>query len=213
VVVGLVMGLATYARPAARTDLERASNLFRSFREQPTPELARTAGAGLAAALSPNERLQLLYHPWTSYVIVPLFALANADIVITGTCHPHAQLAAEAAEAAASQAAFWPMHDLLLRRQDALQMKDLIGYASELGLDTAAFRDYLTRRSGAARVAEDVDSDRPQRRLRHPHALHQRPPPLRQLRHHRPHRRGPRRQGRRPARPRRPSQTASPLTR
>jgi Na+/H+ antiporter NhaA len=70
VVVGLVMGLLTYARPAARTDLERASDLFRSFREQPTPELARSAGLGLAAALSPNERLELLYHPWTSYVIV-----------------------------------------------------------------------------------------------------------------------------------------------
>ena len=72
------MGLLTFAYPAARTDLERASDLFRSFREQPTPELAQSARAGLASALSPNERLQQLYHPWTSYVIVPLFALANA---------------------------------------------------------------------------------------------------------------------------------------
>jgi len=342
VVVGLVMGLATGAYPAARTDLERASDLFRSFREQPTPELARSAGAGLAAALSPNERLQLLYHPWTSYVIVPLFALANAGIVITGSflaaaytspltlgillgyvagkpagiagaswlltrlskgrlrppvgwaavtgtgtiagigftvsiliatlaftgrqlqeaklgvlsttlaatlitwlvfratallpsrlqirallgsaeaivdlgapvdpgrdhirgpasalvtiveygdfecpycgqaepavrellaghgdvryvwrhlplndVHPHAQLAAQAAEAAADQGAFWPMHDLLLRHQDALLMRDLIGYAGDAGIDTARFRDYLTRRGGAARIAEDVDS-------------------------------------------------------
>ena len=85
VVVGLLMGLLTYARPAARTDLERASEAFRSFREQPTAELARSAGAGLTAALSPNERLQLLYHPWTSYVIVPLFALANAGIVLSGS--------------------------------------------------------------------------------------------------------------------------------
>jgi Na+/H+ antiporter NhaA len=323
VVVGLVMGLATGAYPAARTDLERASDLFRSFREQPTPELARSAGAGLAAALSPNERLQLLYHPWTSYVIVPLFALANAGIVITGSflaaaytspltlgillgyvagkpvgiagaswlltwlskgrlrppvgwaavagtgtiagigftvsiliatlaftgsqlqeaklgvlsttlaatavtwlvfratallpsrlqirallgsaeaiidlgapvdpgrdhirgpasalvtiveygdfecpycgqaeptvrellaghgdvryvwrhlplndVHTHAQLAAEAAEAAADQGAFWPMHDLLLRHQDALLMRDLIGYAGDAGIDTARF--------------------------------------------------------------------------
>ena len=85
VVVGLVMGLLTFAYPAARTDLERASDLFRSFREQPTPELAQSARAGLATALSPNERLQQLYHPWTSYVIVPLFALANAGIAISGT--------------------------------------------------------------------------------------------------------------------------------
>ena len=43
VVVGLAMGLMTYATPASRTDLERASDLFRLFREQPTPELARSA--------------------------------------------------------------------------------------------------------------------------------------------------------------------------
>ena len=342
VVVGLAMGLATYARPAARTDLERASDLFRRFREQPTSELARSASAGLASALSPNERLQQLYHPWTSYVIVPLFALANAGITISGSflarayispvtlgimagyiagkpvgivgaswllsrlsrgkirppvgwaavtgvgtiagvgfavsiliatlafsgiqlqeaklgvlsaalgaslltwlvfratdllprrlrirallgnaqaiidlgapvdpgrdhirgparapvtiveygdfqcpycgqaepvlrnllaghgevryvwrhlplsdVHPRAQLAAEAAEAAADQGAFWPMHDLLLSQQDALAPSDLIRYAGEIGLDTARFRDYLTRRAGAARIAEDVDS-------------------------------------------------------
>src|SRR6266498_65025 len=84
VVVGLAMGLLTYAYPAARGDLERATEVFRLFREQPTPELARSAQTGVASAISPNERLQQLYHPWTSYVIVPLFALANAGITITG---------------------------------------------------------------------------------------------------------------------------------
>jgi Na+/H+ antiporter NhaA len=84
VVVGLVMGLLTYAYPAARGDLERATDLFRLFREQPTPQLAQSARVGLASAISPNERLQLLYHPWTSYVIVPLFALSNAGIPISG---------------------------------------------------------------------------------------------------------------------------------
>ena len=342
VVVGLVMGLLTYAYPAARGDLERASDLFRSFREQPTPELARSASAGLTSALSPNERLQLLYHPWTSYVIVPLFALANAGIVLSGSflarayaspitlgiligyvagkpagiagaswlltrlsrgrlrppvgwaavtgvgtiagigftvsiliatlafggtqlqeaklgvlsttlgaslvtwlvfratallpprlqirallgttqaivdlgapvdpgrdhirgpdqaivtiveygdfecpycgqaepvlrellaghgdvryvwrhlplndVHPHAQLAAEATEAAAGQGAFWAMHALLLRHQDALLRPDLIRYATEAGLDPGRFRDQLASRAGAARVAEDVDS-------------------------------------------------------
>lgn len=342
VVVGLVMGLLTYAYPAARTDLERASDAFRSFREQPTPELARSASIGLNTALSPNDRLQQLYHPWTSYVIVPLFALANAGIVITGgflaraytspitlgiligyvagkpagvtaaswlltrlsrgrlrppvgwaavtgvgsimgigftvsiliatlafsgvqlqeaklgvlstvvaaplitwlvfrattllprrlqvravlgiaeaitdlgapvdagrdhvrgparaavtlveygdfecpycgqaepvirellagrgdvryvwrhlplnDVHPHAQLAAEASEAAAGQGAFWPMHDLLLAHQGDLLMRDLVRYAGDLGLDAARFRDHLARRAGASRVAEDVDS-------------------------------------------------------
>jgi Na+/H+ antiporter NhaA len=82
VVVGLALGLLTYAYPASREDLERASDLFREFREQPTPELAASARAGLDSAVSANERLQQRLHPWTSYVIVPLFALANAGIAI-----------------------------------------------------------------------------------------------------------------------------------
>ena len=342
VVVGLAMGLLTYASPAARGDLERASDLFRSFREQPTAELARTAGGGLAAAISPNERLQLLYHPWTSYVIVPLFALANAGVTVDGgvvsralaspitlgiliayvvgkpigiagsswlltrltggrvrppvgwaavagggtiagigftvslliatlaftgaqlqeaklgiltaafaasvltwvlfrgtamlpkrlrirallgtaegivdlaapvepdrdhirgshdaaltmveygdfecpfcgqaepvvrelladfgdvryvwrhlplhDVHPNAQLAAEAAEAAAVQGAFWEMHDLLLANQDALGPHELVRHAETLGLDTERFHADLRRHKGADRVAEDLDS-------------------------------------------------------
>jgi Na+/H+ antiporter NhaA len=342
VVVGLAMGLLTYAYPAARSDLERATERFRLFREQPTPELARSARAGLESAISPNERLQQLYHPWTSYVIVPLFALANTGITISGDflsraytspitlgilfayvagkpigifgsawlltrlsrgrlrppvgwaavagggsitgigftvslliaslafdgtqlaqaklgvlsaalcaaalswlvfratallpprlrirlllgttqvivdladpvdperdhirgpedapvtlveygdfecpycgqaegvvrelladfgdvryvwrhlpltdVHPRAELAAEAAEAAAEQGAFWEMHDLLLDHQDALSPPDLIGYAGQLGLDMEEFTTDLDRQVGAGRVAEDVDS-------------------------------------------------------
>jgi Na+/H+ antiporter NhaA len=342
VVVGLAMGLLTYAYPAARIDLERATERFRLFREQPTPELARSARAGLESAISPNERLQQLYHPWTSYVIVPLFALANTGITMKGDflsraytspitlgilfayvagkpigifgsawlltrlsrgrlrppvgwaavagggaiagigftvsllianlafdgveleqaklgvlsaalcaavlswllfratallppqlrirallgttqvivdlaapvdpgrdhirgpedapvtlveygdfecpycgqaegvvrelladfgdmryvwrhlplndVHPRAQLAAEAAEAAAEQGAFWEMHDLLLDHQDALRPPDLTGYAAQLGLDVERFRDDLNSHAGAGHIAEDVDS-------------------------------------------------------
>jgi Na+/H+ antiporter NhaA len=84
VVLGLAIGMITWAYPASRGELERASDLFRSFREQPTPELARSARSGLRAAVSPNARLLSLYHPWTSYVVVPLFALANVGITIDG---------------------------------------------------------------------------------------------------------------------------------
>ena len=341
-VVGLAFGLLTLARPAARGDLERASDLFRRFREQPTPELAQSARAGLTRSLSPNERLQELYHPWTSYVIVPLFALANAGIQLDGALlsraltsrvtlgiffgyvvgkplgivgvswalarltrgklrppvgwaavagagtiagigftvalliaalafdgqtleeakvgilaaalvaslvtwlvfratellprrlrllsllgtsdpltdlavevepeydhirgpldapvtvveygdfecpycgraepairdllaehgdvryvwrhlplndvHPHAQVAAEAAEAAAYQDAFWPMHDMLLEHQDALEVPDLNGYARKLGLDVEQFEKDVREERGRSRVAEDVDS-------------------------------------------------------
>ena len=342
VVVGLVMGLLTYAYPATRASLEQASEAFRSFREQPTAELAQSARDVVRVAVSPNDRLDLLFHPWTSYLIVPLFALANAGIALnpgflaraygspvtlgivvgylvgkpvgTAGCaalvtkvsrgrlrppvgwgavagagavagigftvslliaslalsgetlaeaklgiltaalcatgltwivfrlvyrlpvrsklrallgtaeavtdlvvpvdddrdhirgpdqalvtvveyadfecpycglaepavrdllrdfgdlryvwrhlpltdvHPHAQLAAEAAEAAAKQGAFWEMHDLLLAHQGALTIRDLIGYAASLGLDTEKFTAHLRKHAGAARVAEDVDS-------------------------------------------------------
>jgi Na+/H+ antiporter NhaA len=341
IVIGLAMGLLTFAAPAARSDLERASDLFRRFREQPTPELARSAQIGLTSAISPNELAQQRLHPWTSYVIVPLFALVNAGVHITGSVlsdaftsritlgivagyligkpvgivggswlvtrlsgrrlrppvgwaaltgggsiagigftvslliaglafhgkeldqakigvlaaalcasvitwlvfrvvaalpgrlriraligtsetivdlavpvdperdhvrgpedasvtlveygdfecpfcgqaepvirellrdhgdvryvwrhlplndvHAHAALAAEASEAASAQGAFWPMHDLLLERQDALTPEDLMGYAAELSLDVEQFSDDLERHAGAARVAEDVD--------------------------------------------------------
>ncbi len=342
IVVGLVMGLLTYAHPAARSDLEAASDVFRMFREQPTPELAESARLVVATAISPNDRLQQMYHEWTSYLIVPLFALANAGVAISagflaraytspvtlgiligyvlgkpiGTAggawlvtrvthgrirppvgwaavagagtiagigftvslliaalafhgeqldeakvgvlsaalcasaltwgifrvtrklpkrlrllallgtseviidlavpvdpqrdhmrgpdqspvtvveygdfecpycgqaepvvrellgdfgdvryvwrhlpltdvHPHAQLAAEGAEAAGRQGEFWPMHDLLLDHQGALAVHDLVSYARQLGLDTERFTKDLRNHTGAARVAEDVDS-------------------------------------------------------
>jgi Na+/H+ antiporter NhaA len=82
VITGLAVGLATGAYPPARTDLEQVTELTRSFREQPTPALARSAQLGVASAISTNDRLQYRLHPWTSFVIVPLFALANAGIHI-----------------------------------------------------------------------------------------------------------------------------------
>ena len=73
--------------------------------------------------------------------------------------HPHAQLAAEAAEAAADQGAFWEMHDLLLDHQDALRPDDLVGYAERARpRRRAVHATTCARTRGAARVAEDVDS-------------------------------------------------------
>ena len=341
VVLGLAMGLLVWAYPVARSDLERAGERFREFREQPTPELERSAREGLRTAITPNERFLALYHPWTSYVIVPLFAFANAGIAIDGglleraagspvtlgilfgfvigkplgivgvsllvtrlsrrrlrppvgwaallgagtiagvgftvsllvatlafdgerleeakvgilgaaACasaltwlvfritamlpwqrriaallggdeplvdlaydvdaerdhvrgpidapvtvveygdfecpycgiaeppvrellrdfadvryvwrhlplsdvHPNAQLAAEASEAAAAQGAFWPMHDVLLSHQDALQFADLVGYAEQLGLDVERFTHHLRKHATANRIADDVE--------------------------------------------------------
>ena len=90
IVSGLVIGLLTCAYPAAREDLEQASRAFRLFREQPTAELARATRDVVRTAVSPNERLQAVFHPAASYVIVPLFALANADIRLSGSFLAHA---------------------------------------------------------------------------------------------------------------------------
>jgi Na+/H+ antiporter NhaA len=341
VVAGLAIGLAATAYTPSRVSLEEATGLVRQFREQPTAELARSATAGLTSTLSPNARLQNFYHPWTSYVIVPLFALANAGIAIDGSflsqaftspvtlgilfgyvvgkpvgvlvtswlvtrltrgrvrppvgwaavagsgtlaaigftvsvliatlafhgerldeaklgalsavvvgsvltwvvyrltallprdrqarallgtsqqmidlipevdperdhvrgpadasvtvveygdfecpycgraepvvrdlltdtdiryvwrhlpltdVHPAAQLAAEAAEAAAAQGAFWEMHDLLLAHQDDLRPKDLVKYATQLGLDADRFHDDVMRHVHTGRIAQDVES-------------------------------------------------------
>jgi Na+/H+ antiporter NhaA len=83
VVVGLAMGLITYAYSASRPALDLATEGFRQFREQPTAQLARQARASVEAAISPNDRLQQRFSPWTTYIIVPLFALANAGIPIS----------------------------------------------------------------------------------------------------------------------------------
>jgi protein-disulfide isomerase len=72
--------------------------------------------------------------------------------------HPNAQLAAEAAEAAAAQGRFWEMHDMLFTHQGALRLRDLLGYAEQLGLDVERFREHLRKRKGAPRIAQDVES-------------------------------------------------------
>jgi Na+/H+ antiporter NhaA len=84
VIAGLAIGLVTSAYPPSREELERATDLTREFREQPTAGGAVEARRSLGQTISPNERIQYALHPWTSYVIVPLFALANAGIHITG---------------------------------------------------------------------------------------------------------------------------------
>jgi protein-disulfide isomerase len=72
--------------------------------------------------------------------------------------HPTAQLAAEAAEAAAAQGEFWGMHDKLLAHQDELAPRDLRRYAEELGLDVARFLQDLHEHAHVGRIEEDVES-------------------------------------------------------
>ncbi len=69
--------------------------------------------------------------------------------------HKHAQVAAEAAEAAAAQGRFWEMHDLLFQNQDALEQKNLLQYAAQLDMDVDRFRRELKQGSYTARVSQD----------------------------------------------------------
>jgi len=69
--------------------------------------------------------------------------------------HPHAQHAAEVAEAAAAQGKFWEMHDLLYTHQSALADEDLLRYARELGLDVARVQRDLGAHTHATHVRQD----------------------------------------------------------
>lgn len=72
--------------------------------------------------------------------------------------HPRAQTAALAAEAAAAQDAFWPMHDLLFLNQRHLRFPDLESYAAHLGLDLARFRADVIDGRYLLRIRDDLRS-------------------------------------------------------
>ena len=72
--------------------------------------------------------------------------------------HPEAEHAAEAAEAAGGQGAYWPMHDRLFERQFALDDDHLIEYATELGLNAERIRGELEAGTHGPRVRDDFMS-------------------------------------------------------
>jgi Na+/H+ antiporter NhaA len=81
-VVGVALGLLVNAYAPRRQEMRRALIVGKTFILDPTPERALAAQAAVTEAVSPNERLQLKIQPWSSYVIVPLFVLANAGVVL-----------------------------------------------------------------------------------------------------------------------------------
>ena len=70
--------------------------------------------------------------------------------------HPHAEQAAEAAEAAAAQGKFWEMYELLLRTSARLDTDALIGYADRLALDTGRFENEVRGNVYAAKIEADI---------------------------------------------------------
>jgi len=79
-IAGMLGGLLVAAHAPAREAVEGAAQRFRAFRQSPDVQVGRSARLGLMQAVSVNERLQATLHPWASYVIVPVFALANAGV-------------------------------------------------------------------------------------------------------------------------------------
>ena len=81
---GMLAGLLVVSRPPDRGEVEQAARSARAFRQSPLPEVARSATRSVSRAVSPNERLQTMLLPLAGYVIVPLFALANAGVDLRG---------------------------------------------------------------------------------------------------------------------------------
>ena len=83
------------------------------------------------------------------------FAFRNFPLT---NVHPHAEHAAEAAEAAGEQGNFWGMHDMLFENQDALEDERLATYAAALGLDEVRLMREIIEGAYADRVREDFRS-------------------------------------------------------
>ncbi len=103
-------------------------------------------------AAAPTPRLLLDRFPNKIRFIYRHFPMEEA--------HPRALLAAESAEAAASQGKFWQMHDCLLERQARLQPRDLHRYAAELGLDMARYMVEMDDHIYLQKVREHIDGGR-----------------------------------------------------
>ncbi len=83
-IAGMAAGLLVTAYAPSRERVEEAATQARAFRQSPLASVARDTKRSVSRAISPNERLQDLLHPWTSYAVVPLFALANAGVDLRG---------------------------------------------------------------------------------------------------------------------------------
>ncbi len=83
-IAGMLAGLLVAAVAPRRDAVEGAALLVRAFRQSPMASVGRSAQRGIVRAVPVNERLQDLLHPWASYLVVPLFALANAGVDLRG---------------------------------------------------------------------------------------------------------------------------------
>jgi NhaA family Na+:H+ antiporter len=81
---GVLVGLLVPASSARRREVERLPAFGRALVEEPTAGRARVAALAASATVAPNARLTELVHPWSAYVVVPVFGLANAGVPLDG---------------------------------------------------------------------------------------------------------------------------------
>jgi Na+/H+ antiporter NhaA len=80
---GVAIALLVPVYRPNRRDVEHALDLARTFRQSPNTDYARAAANSLRESISINERLQSAYAPYVAYVILPVFALANAGVELS----------------------------------------------------------------------------------------------------------------------------------
>lgn len=77
---GVLVGLLISARPSKNEQVQRLAVYGRALVEEQSAARARLASVAAAASVSPSERLQQVLHPWSAYLVVPAFGLANAGV-------------------------------------------------------------------------------------------------------------------------------------
>ncbi len=82
--LGVAVALATPAYAPRREEVDEFAQRARAYLQSPNPEYADAARLSVARSVPPAERLQQLWEPWSTRVFVPLFALANAGVPLTG---------------------------------------------------------------------------------------------------------------------------------
>ncbi|QNG18155.1 Na+/H+ antiporter NhaA [Rhodococcus triatomae] len=82
--VGVLIALILPVYAPRRSEVEQAGALARAFRQSPSSDHARAAQLGVLRAVSMNDRLLRFYQPYTAYLVVPIFALANAGVELSG---------------------------------------------------------------------------------------------------------------------------------
>ncbi|MBI4502762.1 MAG: DsbA family protein [Gemmatimonadetes bacterium] len=150
VLVGPEAAVAGSAEPAAIVDVAVEGRPYRGRADAPVTVVEFTDYQCPFCARHFRETYRQLL---SRYADTVRYVVRNFPIA---ALHPQAQKAAEAAECADEQGAFWRYHDLLFERAPALDVESLRAYAAEAGLDRGRFDACLASGRKASIVAKDL---------------------------------------------------------